>query len=260
MNGQAHTIIKEVCSVLQKQKNKLTADPYLELGNDAQLLTELEKEITAQLDKLVAQLGEKFTIERDVAAANRFFQACAGLKQLAKLLEEIKKSHYGTYQNTQDTITAIEDCLRCLDQLQPQEPSSEPTGQSPSFPVISKIPIDSLETTEATQPSLELIEPTSKTSVQHLPSLPSIQQDGMKIQETNQHLEPTKLLNILKKYFDHTELREMYLHLNIGYDDLGGEERATDKYVRLVEHCKRHIRLGELEKKVRELRPEVFGN
>jgi hypothetical protein len=63
-------------------------------------------------------------------------------------------------------------------------------------------------------------------------------------------------LDILKDYFDDEEMRTLCFKLNVEYDDLpshGKEGKARD----LCEYLARHRRMPDLEKAIREYRPEI---
>lgn len=258
MNDSGKEIVRLIYDLLEKEKKLLIATPYLELGSDPEFLKGLIKNLTDKTTQFTKRLELEFTLGKDVAAANQFFRANAGLKKLIKLLEDIKQSHYGTVQNTLDVIAIMEDCLLDLDRLLLPNSNLEPNNQASSSLTPSPFPVITKQTQTDLPPPLESAEPMPKPQEPFLPPISSKSEASTPSREMSKHPEPTELLDILKQYFDRAEFRELCLHLNIDYEALGGEEGAKDKPVRLIEYCIRRNRLEELEQKVRELRPLIF--
>ncbi len=68
----------------------------------------------------------------------------------------------------------------------------------------------------------------------------------------------TQLLKWLNEHFNEQELRTLCFEMNIEYSDLPDFGRVN-KARELVEHCKRHDRLNELDEKIRSSRPFLSG-
>lgn len=68
----------------------------------------------------------------------------------------------------------------------------------------------------------------------------------------------SELLWVLINRFDESELRDLCFEVHIDFENLPGA-RIADKARELVEHCRRHDSLPELEDKIRELRPKAFS-
>ncbi len=65
-----------------------------------------------------------------------------------------------------------------------------------------------------------------------------------------------QLRRVLDEYFNETELRNLCFDMGIDYEGLSSGGKA-DKARELIAHCDRHGRVDELERRCRELRPNV---
>ncbi len=65
-----------------------------------------------------------------------------------------------------------------------------------------------------------------------------------------------QLRDLIAKYFNDEELRNLCFDLDIPYDDLGSEGK-TGKVRELVAYCQRHNRLDDLAEQCHALRPNV---
>ena len=84
--------------------------------------------------------------------------------------------------------------------------------------------------------------------------LPSSPQPPEEREQDNSHNLRTQLYQWLKGYFNQTEIRTLCFEMDIPYDELPGEG-ASAKAQDLVEYCRRHNRLEELEEKIKSIRP-----
>ena len=65
-----------------------------------------------------------------------------------------------------------------------------------------------------------------------------------------------QLRRVLDEYFNETELRNLCFDMGIDYEGLSSGGK-TDKARELIAHCERHVRVDELERRCRELRPNA---
>ncbi len=66
-----------------------------------------------------------------------------------------------------------------------------------------------------------------------------------------------QLRDLITRYFNDSELRDLCFDLGIDYENLGGDNKAA-KARELVGYGQRHGRLAELEAACRSLRPNAF--
>jgi len=65
-----------------------------------------------------------------------------------------------------------------------------------------------------------------------------------------------QLRRVLDEYFNETELRNLCFDIGIDYEGLSSGGKA-DKARELIAHCERHVRVDELERRCRKLRPNA---
>ncbi len=75
----------------------------------------------------------------------------------------------------------------------------------------------------------------------------------------NNQVTPSNLREIIKTYFNDSELRDLCMDLGIDYDSLGGNKKS-DKARELVLFLDRHQRTNNLINSIRKLRPHIGLN
>ncbi len=171
------------------------------------------------------------------------------------LLEKIKKAHYGSLHNPEETLNAIEGCLQKLEALQPNNSNaSEIVGADPPFTSLQKSP-DILA--KPVEESVSRTEQVSDVEKKFVP-LPQSQGDGPGKNEFSAKLDRLELLRVLETYFDLNEQKTVCFDMQVKYEDLPGGEQLSAKARELIAYLERVGRLGELEPILRRLRPHVF--
>lgn len=224
MPDRAQVTIDSLQVTLKRHRDFLTADPYLELGSNSEVVSQLLSELHAAFDSFNEDLKSSYTIEQGVVLANAYFEVIAGLQQVIEFFTFIQVKGYGSPENTQQAVTLIETCLRLLGALKQQKIGTLQEGdeksESPS-PLSPKQP---------------------KKRKRHRPAKP---------------LPPARLLRILTDSFNVEELKTLSFQLDVKYDDLPGES-LTGKARELIQYLRRHGRGKELENALCKLRPHLF--
>ncbi len=103
-------IVTETDNELQRWTARLSKDKYLELGDDPELVLEVEQTLQLLAAKL-RKLGPQFDLSRvPLSRANMYFTTTRQLDQALSFVRSIRERDRGSRQNTRQCLMQLAQC------------------------------------------------------------------------------------------------------------------------------------------------------
>ncbi len=114
---ESHVLVNTVFETdteLELWTQKLTSDRYLELGDDPELISQVEQTLQHLAHK-IRLLGPQFGLSRvPLSRANDYFAATQQFDRALALVQSIQEKAYGSQQNTRQCVAQLSLCAESV--------------------------------------------------------------------------------------------------------------------------------------------------
>jgi hypothetical protein len=107
----------EIDTQISHLTNKISADRFMEIGDDPHLLLEIEN-ILLRIDNRVKSIEIFFDLATTpMSKANIYFRLIKHVSDTLRYLRDIRKKDYGCQQHTYELLAKLRDCSESIDAI-----------------------------------------------------------------------------------------------------------------------------------------------
>ena len=107
----------ELDTQISRLANKIDTDRFIELGDDPQLLQEIEN-ILLRIDNRVKSIEPYFDLATTpMSKANIYFKLIKHVSDTLKYIRDVRKKDFGCQEHTYNLLVKLKDCSESIDAI-----------------------------------------------------------------------------------------------------------------------------------------------